>query len=151
MPPAEPKALADAIDDLLRHPTRRKAMGKAGREHFEAEFTIDAATTPRRGAPRPPLVHSRRPTGVTAIDAGPLLVASGGHEAAWIACRRRGSWSARSGAAAPVGIDHARSGGAQIVLRTRASLATTVDLQEGWNSVPLPDIADDIVITWRSR
>ena len=148
--PADPAALAAAIDDLLTDPQRRRAMGRAGRTRYEKHFTIDAA------AARLDLLLARVTfarvghSGVTAIDPGPRLVASGGHEALWMERRTRVviAPAAAPGMHRTASID--ASEGAQVVLRNRASLARTVDLREGWNSVPLPSIADDTVITWRS-
>lgn len=42
VPPRDPAALARAVDDLLRDPGRRAAMGERGRERRRAEFGLDA-------------------------------------------------------------------------------------------------------------
>jgi len=41
VPVRDAEALADAIQDLIEHPTKRKAMGQAGRELAEQEFAIE--------------------------------------------------------------------------------------------------------------
>lgn len=38
-PPSDARALADAINELLNDPQKRRAMGKAGRARFEERFT----------------------------------------------------------------------------------------------------------------
>jgi colanic acid biosynthesis glycosyl transferase WcaI len=42
-PAGDAAALADAITSLLDDPARREAMGRAGRSHFEATYSKDAA------------------------------------------------------------------------------------------------------------
>ena len=42
VPPEDPAALADAMNQLLRDPGRADAMGRAGRERAVAEFSWDA-------------------------------------------------------------------------------------------------------------
>jgi glycosyltransferase involved in cell wall biosynthesis len=39
---ADPQAVASAVDELLRDPERRRAMGAAGRRAWEERFTWDA-------------------------------------------------------------------------------------------------------------
>ena len=41
VPPGDVAALVDAIADLLRHPVRARAWGRAGRAYFEREFHAD--------------------------------------------------------------------------------------------------------------
>lgn len=41
VPPEDPPALAEAIASLLADPERARAMGKAGRERVQREFTVD--------------------------------------------------------------------------------------------------------------
>jgi glycosyltransferase involved in cell wall biosynthesis len=41
VPIQDPRALADALVDLLADPVRRDAMGRAGRRRFEERFTVD--------------------------------------------------------------------------------------------------------------
>jgi glycosyltransferase involved in cell wall biosynthesis len=41
VPPRDARALADAIQDLLEHPEKRRAMSGAGRELAEREFVIE--------------------------------------------------------------------------------------------------------------
>ncbi len=41
VPPADPEALAQAIEKLLRDPVGRKTMGQAGRNRLETCFTLD--------------------------------------------------------------------------------------------------------------
>jgi glycosyltransferase involved in cell wall biosynthesis len=41
VPPRDPIALADAIKLLVESPQRRQLMGKAARQRFEQEFTVD--------------------------------------------------------------------------------------------------------------
>ena len=40
VPPGDPKALADALEALLRDPSKAEAMGAAGRERWSAEFSL---------------------------------------------------------------------------------------------------------------
>jgi glycosyltransferase involved in cell wall biosynthesis len=42
VPPDDPIALRNAVDELLRHPARRARLGEAGRELVRAEFGKDA-------------------------------------------------------------------------------------------------------------
>ena len=62
VPPRAPEALADALQELLTDPARRRRMGAAGRDrvraHFSAEATVRAIDTLygellRRREPRP--------------------------------------------------------------------------------------------------
>jgi L-malate glycosyltransferase len=41
LPPRDPDAWADAIDELVARPDLRAAMGKSGRERIAAEFTVE--------------------------------------------------------------------------------------------------------------
>jgi L-malate glycosyltransferase len=41
VPVRDPRALADALVDLLADPSRREAMGRAGRRRFEERFTVE--------------------------------------------------------------------------------------------------------------
>jgi glycosyltransferase involved in cell wall biosynthesis len=41
VPVKDPRALADALVDLLANPSRREAMGRAGRRRFEERFTVE--------------------------------------------------------------------------------------------------------------
>jgi glycosyltransferase involved in cell wall biosynthesis len=43
VPPGDAAALARAIDDLLAHPARAEALGRAGRAHVQSRFSWDAA------------------------------------------------------------------------------------------------------------
>ena len=42
VPPHQPAKLAAAIEDLLKHPEKRKAMGKAAQERAWNEYSVDA-------------------------------------------------------------------------------------------------------------
>ena len=150
VPPAHPEALVVAINDLLTHPKRRRTMGVAGRARYEAEFTIEAATQRLDALLTRTSLTPAGHTGVIAIDPGPKLVVSGGHEALWMQRRTRVVIAPTGGSSERRAAALRASAGAQVVLRTRASLATTVDLRHGWNTVPVPNVADDTVITWRA-
>ena len=41
VPPADPAALADALEELVTHPERWEDMGAAGRAHVISQFSID--------------------------------------------------------------------------------------------------------------
>ena len=41
VPVKDPRALADALVDVLADPSRREAMGRAGRRRFEERFTVE--------------------------------------------------------------------------------------------------------------
>jgi hypothetical protein len=148
VPPAEPPALAAAIDDLIRHPARRVAMGMAGRERYEQEFTIAAATGRLERAMGRVSLSDVAGGGVAVLDPGPMLVTSGGHPAAWMGRRTRVVVSPQPGTTRSAAIS--AGDGAQLVVRTRASLARTVELSPGWNHVRLPRVLEDTVLTWRS-
>jgi hypothetical protein len=146
--PAAPAQLATAIDDLLRHPTRRRALAKAGRERYEAEFTIAAATARVDAMLDRVRFVPIDADGITALDPGPRLVVSGGHLALWLTRRTRVVVAPAARPARRTAAIHADAGH-QVVLRTRDSLAQIVELRRGWNSVPLPHTSDDVVITVR--
>ena len=82
------------------------------------------------------------------LDPGPMLVTSGGHPAAWMGRRTRVVVSPQPGTTRSAAIS--AGNGAQLVVRTRASLARTVELSPGWNHVRLPRVLEDTVLTWRS-
>lgn len=42
VPPGDPGAVANAVHELLRHPDRWPAMGRAGRNHVETHYDADA-------------------------------------------------------------------------------------------------------------
>jgi glycosyltransferase involved in cell wall biosynthesis len=42
VPQKDAKALADKLERLIKNPALRKQMGKAGREKYEKEFTLNA-------------------------------------------------------------------------------------------------------------
>ncbi len=42
VPPHQPEMLADALDDLLKNPEKRRAMGKAAQQRAMEEYSIDA-------------------------------------------------------------------------------------------------------------
>ena len=42
VPPHQPEMLAAALEDLVKHPEKRQAMGKAAQERALHEYSVDA-------------------------------------------------------------------------------------------------------------
>jgi glycosyltransferase involved in cell wall biosynthesis len=42
VPPHQPEKLAEALEDLLKNPEKRKAMGRAAQERAWREYSVDA-------------------------------------------------------------------------------------------------------------
>lgn len=63
VPPADPQALADAVDVLLRDPDRAAALGAAARGRVQREYAIDTVARRIENVYREALGHGTRSTG----------------------------------------------------------------------------------------
>jgi type III pantothenate kinase len=41
VPPHQPEMLAEALDDLLKNPSKRREMGRAARDRAVREYSVD--------------------------------------------------------------------------------------------------------------